>query len=113
MQDKKDLHQISVSVFLSLRPVLKSKKFWIWVQVITVVYLLLGALFYFMQDWLIFRPKKLKEDYQYKFDMPFQQVDLPVTEKKILSIVQFKVPDSVRKGIVLYFHGNRGNINRY
>jgi alpha-beta hydrolase superfamily lysophospholipase len=33
--------------------------------------------------------------------------------KKNLSIIQFTVPDSVRKGIVLYFHGNMKNIERY
>lgn len=92
---------------------LTRKKFWILLWIIFCAYSLLGALFYFTQDRLIFRSKKLSEDYQYKFDIPFQQVDLAVTEKKNLSIVQFTVPDSIRKGIVLYFHGNRGNINRY
>lgn len=29
------------------------------------------------------------------------------------NMVQFTVPDSLRKGIVLYFHGNKENINRY
>lgn len=28
-------------------------------------------------------------------------------------MVQFTVPDSVKKGIVLYFHGNKENINHY
>jgi alpha-beta hydrolase superfamily lysophospholipase len=40
-------------------------------------------------------------------------VNLAVTGEKNISIVQFTVPDSVRRGIVLYFHGNRENINRY
>lgn len=92
---------------------LNRKRFWKFLWIIFYAYSLLGVIFYFMQDMLIFRPKKLKEDYQYKFDIPFQQVDLAVTEKKNLSIVQFTVPDSIRKGIVLYFHGNHGNINRY
>lgn len=74
---------------------------------------MIGFALYFLQDKFIFHPKKLPSDYQYSFDIPFRQIDLPVTENKNLSIVQFTVADSLRKGIVLYFHGNRENINRY
>src|SRR4030095_6807033 len=45
--------------------------------------------------------------------IPFKELNLAINEEKNISIVQFTVPDSVRKGIVLYFHGNRQNINRY
>ena len=74
---------------------------------------MLGTALYFLQDKFIFHPKKLPADYQYQFDIPFRQIDLPVNREKNLSIVQFTVPDSIRRGIVLYFHGNRENINRY
>lgn len=66
-----------------------------------------------MQDFIIFRPKKLPADYRYSFKIPFKQIDLAVSDEKNLSIVQFTVPDSLCKGIVLYFHGNRENINHY
>lgn len=89
------------------------KKIWKWLQIITLVYIMIGVALYFLQDKFIFHPKKLPAGYQYKFDIPFRQIDLPVTTEKNLSIVQFTVPDSIRKGIVLYFHGNRMNINRY
>lgn len=89
------------------------KKAWKWFKIILLVYIMLGAALYFLQDKLIFHPKKLPADYTYQFDIPFREIDLPVAEDKNMSIVQFTVPDSVRKGIVLYFHGNRSNINRY
>jgi alpha-beta hydrolase superfamily lysophospholipase len=89
------------------------KKTWKWFQIIVLIYFMVGAALYFLQDKFIFHPQKLPADYQYKFDVPFRQIDLPVNEEKNLSIVQFTVPDSIRKGIVLYFHGNRSNINRY
>ena len=89
------------------------KKAWKWFKIIALVYIMIGIALYFLQDKFIFHPKKLPADYQYKFDIPFTAIDLPVTHEKNLSIVQFTVPDSVRKGIVLYFHGNRTNINRY
>jgi pimeloyl-ACP methyl ester carboxylesterase len=90
---------------------LKKAGYWAWR--IFLFYTIIGIALFFMQDIFLFRPTKLPADYQYKFDMPFRQVDLAVSEEKNLSIVQFTVPDSIRKGIVLYFHGNRGNINRY
>ena len=89
------------------------KRAWKWFRIIALVYIMIGVALYFLQDKLIFHPQKLPADYNYRFDIPFRQIDLPVNKKKNLSIVQFTVPDSVRKGIVLYFHGNRSNINRY
>ncbi len=88
-------------------------KFLKWFKIIALIYIMIGVALYFLQDKFIFHPKKLPADYLYKFDVPFRQIDLPVNEEKNLSIVQFTVPDSIRKGIVLYFHGNRENINRY
>lgn len=91
----------------------KIRKFWKWFKIIALIYIMIGVALYFLQDKFIFHPKKLSADYIYSFDIPFRQIDLPVTATKNLSIVQFTVPDSIRKGIVLYFHGNRENINRY
>ena len=68
---------------------------------------------YLFQDALLFHPQKLPADYKYQFHIPFNEINYPVTNEKNLSIVQFTVPDSVCKGVVLYFHGNRKNINRY
>lgn len=89
------------------------KKAWKWFKIITLVYIMIGVALFFLQDKFIFHPRKLPADYKYQFDIPFREIDLAVTGEKNLSIVQFTVPDSVRKGIVLYFHGNRTNINRY
>jgi uncharacterized protein len=89
------------------------KKSWKLFRIIFIVYVIIGVALYFLQELFIFHPKKLPADYAYQFDIPFREINLPVSAKKNLSIVQFTVPDSVRKGIVLYFHGNRQNINRY
>ncbi|MBL0154243.1 MAG: alpha/beta fold hydrolase [Chitinophagaceae bacterium] len=91
--------------------ILEKTGYWAWR--VFLFYIITGTILYFMQEFILFRPKKLAADYKYSFTVPFKQIDLAVNEDKNLSIVQFTVPDSVRKGIVLYFHGNRGNINRY
>lgn len=89
------------------------RKTWKWLQWTALIYIMIGAALYFLQDKFIFHPRKLPADYQYRFEIPFREVTLPVSEEKNISIVQFTVPDSLRRGIVLYFHGNRENINRY
>ena len=89
------------------------KKIWKRFKIVALVYCIIGIALYFLQDKFIFHPAKLPADYNYQFDIPFRQIDLAVTTEKNLSIVQFTVHDSVRKGIVLYFHGNRQNITRY
>ncbi len=58
-------------------------------------------------------PTLLPPDYQFKFNIPFQEVNIPLTAKENLSLVRFFPYDSTRKGVVLYFHGNRDNIIRY
>lgn len=89
------------------------KKTWKWTQRIALAYIIIGVAFYFLQEKVMFRPVKLSPGYQYSFDQPFREEQIVVNEDRIISMVHFTVPDSVRKGIVLYFHGNRTNINRY
>lgn len=89
------------------------RKFWKWLQIIIVVYLVCGIALYFLQDKFFFHPQTLPAEHKFSFNQPFEEVYLPVNDEKNLSIVRFTVPDSVCKGIVLYFHGNRKNIERY
>jgi alpha-beta hydrolase superfamily lysophospholipase len=89
------------------------RKFFKWFQIIAVIYLVCGVALYFLQDKFLFHPQTLPADHAFKFDQPFQETFLPVNQEKNISMVRFTVPDSVRKGVVLYFHGNRNNIERY
>lgn len=84
-----------------------------WIKIIAIIYVAIGLALFFLQEKLIFHPKKLSADHVYNFPGPFREINLAVTNEKVLGIVQFTVPDSVRKGVVLYFHGNRQNIERY
>ncbi|SIO52010.1 alpha/beta hydrolase [Chitinophaga niabensis] len=85
------------------------KKFAIWA---IGLYLVGGIALYFVQDKLLFHPEVLPANYQYKFDIPFQEILIPVNKKVKLSAVLFKTSGRAR-GMVLYFHGNAKNINRY
>mgnify|MGYP001164626218 CR=1 FL=1 len=90
-----------------------SKKILRWIKIVLIVYVIVGALLYFLQEKILFHPEKLPEDYRYGFAQPFREINLDVNDEKIINIIQFTVPDSVCRGVVLYFHGNRKNIGRY
>jgi len=89
------------------------KRIWKWTRIILLVYVIIGIGLYEFQDKIIFHPKKLPADYHFNFDLPFKEVNLKGTEEKNINIVQFTVPDSICKGVVLFFHGNRENLIRY
>ena len=82
-------------------------------MIVVAIYVTGGSALYFLQDNFLFHPLFLPADYHYTFNIPFREIDLTVAKDKNLSVVEFTVPDSVCRGIVLYFHGNRLNINRY
>jgi len=90
-----------------------AKRFWKWIKIVLIIYLVIGIALYFFQDKILFSPQKLPPDYVFNFPVPFKEISLPVNKEKNLSIIQFTVPDSVCRGVVLYFHGNRRNIERY
>lgn len=78
---------------------------------IIVIYIFLMAGFYFFQHLFFFHPTALPSDYQFHFKQKFKEqvIDGAGTTT---DLVQF-LPEDSAKGIVLYFHGNRDNIERY
>ena len=77
------------------------------------LYIIGGIALYFLQDNIIFHGEPYPANYRYQFNEPFKQIDLPLDKHNNLSIVQFFVQGSKPKGVVLYFHGNKANINHY
>jgi len=66
---------------------------------------------YSMQKKLIFLPTKLAVDYEYTFSEPFEEVFLETENGARLNAVHFKVENP--KGLILYFHGNAGDLSRW
>lgn len=79
--------------------------------VLALIYIIGGMILYFIQDILLFHPQPLSKDHKFSFTQSFEEVNVTVGERN-LNIIQFK-PDSIAKGVVLYFHGNMKNIERY
>ncbi|MEJ7610895.1 MAG: alpha/beta fold hydrolase [Ferruginibacter sp.] len=84
-----------------------------WVKIILLIYATIGIALYYLQEKFLFHPVRLSSDYQYKFDQPFKEINLPFNETDTLSMVKFFPADTLRKGVVVYYHGNMENINHY
>jgi hypothetical protein len=89
------------------------RKIWKWVKVIAVIYVAGGIALYFLQDAILFHPVSLKKDHRYDFPEKHNDINIPVSNESNLNIIQFLSADTVTKGIVLYFHGNKKNISWY
>ena len=75
------------------------------------IYILLLLGIYFFQEKIIFRAKDLPKDYTYSFDKKVDEVNLIAQDNVSLNALHFKVENS--KGVILYFHGNKGNLKRW
>ena len=89
------------------------KKIRKWLIIFIAGYVVVGAGLYFFQDKILFHPESLPINHPFSFQTSFNEINLAVNNEKNLSIVQFTVPAKVCKGVVLYFHGNRKNIELY
>ena len=84
-----------------------------WIKILILLYCSIGIALFYLQDHFLFHPKIFSRDYRYHFDAPFEEVDIPFNNDDTINMVKFFTNDSVIKGVVLYFHGNKENINRY
>lgn len=91
----------------------KGKKLLKWLKILVIVYIAGGIALYFLQDYILFHPVTLKKDHQYVFPEKHTEVNIPINESSNLNIVQFLSTDTITKGVVLYFHGNKRNISWY
>ncbi|MFL5811700.1 MAG: alpha/beta hydrolase [Flavisolibacter sp.] len=69
---------------------------------------LLTIAVYFLQDLFIFKPEKLHPDFQFKYDIPFRELNFDVEEGVRINGLHFYREKP--KGLILYFHGNSRSI---
>lgn len=74
-------------------------------------YLLLTVLAFMLQEKLIFLPTQLEQEYVYTFEQNFEELFLTSKDGATLNALHFKVNNP--KGIILYFHGNAGDLSRW
>ncbi len=79
----------------------------------TLIYIIIGyfvllALVYIIQERFIFKPEKLKQNFAYKYDTPFEELFFDVEPGVRINGLHFTVKNPL--GLVLYFHGNSRSI---
>ncbi|WP_246067770.1 alpha/beta hydrolase [Changchengzhania lutea] len=72
---------------------------------------MIGTSLYFLQEKLFFFPTVLEENYVYEFNYGFEELNLIASDGAKLNAVHFKVENP--KGVILYFHGNAGDLQRW
>ena len=78
-----------------------------WIYVIAAV-VLLCILIYFIQDRFIFKPEKLKQDFQFKFDVPFRELFFDIGPDVRINGLHLYRKDPL--GLIFYLHGNTRSI---
>jgi pimeloyl-ACP methyl ester carboxylesterase len=81
------------------------------VIVVFGLYVMIGSAIYFFQEKILFLPTTLEQDYQYEFDYPFEELFLKTDDDVTINALHFKAENS--KGVILYFHGNAGDLSRW
>lgn len=84
-------------------------------KIVYGLFILLGLgllFFYFFQERFIFlNGKKLPKDHVYQFPQAFQEVNITTQDNETINALHFTLENS--KGIILFFHGNKGNLDRW
>ncbi|MBX2841899.1 MAG: lysophospholipase [Flammeovirgaceae bacterium] len=75
------------------------------------VYILVCFIYFLIQDRIIFLPEKLKTDFKFTFNFPFEELTLNGNEGGKINAIHTKINQS--KGVILYFHGNAGSLKRW
>ena len=79
--------------------------------VIFCIYMALLLGFYLFQEKIIFQSKKLDKNFTYRFTKKFEEVNLNTKDNSTINALHFKVENP--KGVLLYFHGNKGSLKRW
>jgi pimeloyl-ACP methyl ester carboxylesterase len=81
--------------------------------VLTLFYCSVGIALYHLQKKFLFHPEKLPGDYVFRFNIPFKEVTIAMNETDTLHLIRFFPEGLARRGVVIYFPGNNGNVIRY
>lgn len=74
---------------------------------------MLSPLSVYLQKKAIFRPVRLAADYRFQFPEPFEEHYFATPDGQRLNGLFFPASGISGRGVVLYFHGNRDNLQRW
>lgn len=71
----------------------------------------MGKFIQYLQEKVVFLPRKLPEDFNYDFDADFEELFFETPHSGRINAIHFKTKNP--KGVILYFHGNADNLVRW
>jgi hypothetical protein len=91
----------------------KKRKIFNWIKIIVFLYCSIGIALYYLQEKFLFHPTPLPASHVFHFPGKFNEMTIPINAKDNISMVRFLPDSGASRGVVLFFHGNRGNVERY
>jgi uncharacterized protein len=73
--------------------------------------IIIMVLLHQFQEKVIFLPEAIETEYVYQFPFDFEEVNLKTKDNQTINALHIKTEKP--KGIILYFHGNQGNLIRW
>jgi len=84
-----------------------------WLQILLIIlaiYIVISVALYYLQDYLLFKPEKLPEDFQFYYDnQETMEYNLETRDGAVINGVRF-LPKGESKGLILYLKGNSKSI---
>jgi len=79
---------------------------------VVLLYALVFAVFYLFQDKFVFQTKSLPVEYAFNFNQEFEEFFIPTGKSDTLNALFFRAKREPA-GLILYFHGNANNLQRW
>lgn len=71
----------------------------------------MSEIFKYFQEKVVFLPVTLASDYQYEFDSDFEEYFWKTKYDGVINSLHFKIKNP--KGVIVYYHGNADNLDRW
>jgi pimeloyl-ACP methyl ester carboxylesterase len=81
------------------------------IRVLLALSILVAVLLYFLQERLIFFPERLSAGFSFRFDQPFEEINLRTADNVTLNALLFK--SASPRGVIFYLHGNAGSLSSW
>lgn len=78
----------------------------------TLIFVFVLLLHFDAYEVFIFRGKKLPQQHRFQFSFPFQEFTFQANDGGSINAILLNAPKPA-KGLILYFHGNKDNLDRW
>ena len=75
---------------------------------LVVLAAILLVIIFFVQEWFLFKPEKLPQDFEFQYKQDFEEYNIEPEKGVNLNAIHFKLPNP--KGVVFYLKGNSRSI---